>query len=130
MRHAVAVAVLLLSIGPVAAQKDDKPIPPAEAARKIGELVTVEMKVQSSRFIENKGVAFLNSEEDFRNEKNFSVMVSKKAVARYKKMNIDDVATHFVTKTIRVTGTIALYKDKAEIVVNDPKQIQLLDDKK
>jgi len=42
---------------------------------------------------------------------------------------IDDPASYYKNKTIRVTGTVKLYRDKPEIVVEKAEQIQLMEKK-
>ena len=67
-----AVAVLALHACLVFAV-EDKPLPPAEARKKVGEKITVEMTVQSAKDrLEKRGEIYLDSELDFHDEKNFA----------------------------------------------------------
>jgi DNA/RNA endonuclease YhcR with UshA esterase domain len=130
MRTVVVLVVLLLA--PVLARagdKDAKPLPPAEAAKHVDEKVTLEMEVKSVGMSKTGGVAFLNSAEDFRDKGNFTVFLGKDAVEKLKKANGDDLAAHFKGKTVRVTGTVKLYREKPEIVVDDPDQLQVVEKK-
>jgi DNA/RNA endonuclease YhcR with UshA esterase domain len=109
---AVLLAVVLI---PAA---DDKPLSPAEAAKKVNEKVTVEMEVKS---IGGKAARFLNSEADYKDDKNFTVFIPKEALEKFAKAKIEDFDTHYKGKTVRVTGTVTLYQDKPQIKVEDPE---------
>jgi DNA/RNA endonuclease YhcR with UshA esterase domain len=126
-----AVLVVLLSAAAVlrAGDKDTKPLSPAEAAKHVNEKCTVEMEVKSVGMSKTGGVAFLNSEEDLKDEKNFTAFVGKEAVEKYKQAKVEDLTAHFKGKTIRVTGTVKLYRERPEIVVDDPEQIQVVEKK-
>src|SRR5205823_7186383 len=117
MRCLALVSVLVLIPGLAASgDQDTKPITPEAAAKKINEKCTVEMKVASVG--KGKEVFFLNSKEDFKDKDNFTVFLSKEGVEDLKKAKIDDPAAHFKGKTIRATGTVKLYKDRPEIVID------------
>jgi DNA/RNA endonuclease YhcR with UshA esterase domain len=55
-----------------------------------------------------------------------TVMLDKEAVEKFKKAKVEDPAAHFKGKTVRVTGTVKLYRERPEIVVNDPGQIKVV----
>jgi DNA/RNA endonuclease YhcR with UshA esterase domain len=76
-----------------------------------------------------EGVCFLNSEADFKEAKNFTVFIPEEAVEKFKKAKVEDPWTHFKGKTVRVTGTVTLYREKPRIKVDDPDQIQVADKK-
>jgi DNA/RNA endonuclease YhcR with UshA esterase domain len=120
-------APLLILMMVTLARGDDtpqKPITPADAAKKVNEKVTVEMEVKSTG---GKDVAFLNSEEDFKDAKNFTVFIPEAALEKFKKAKIDDPRTHFKGKKVLVTGTVTLYREKPQIKVEDPDQIKLVE---
>jgi alkaline phosphatase D len=125
VRHTVKLSVL----------RDEKPaeaklppgvLTPQEALRKVGEEVTVQMTVQSGRGFKER--ILLNSEKDFRGEKNLTVVVNAKALTGPWKQATFDT---FKDKTVRVKGTVTKYAPKAggeqiEIMVNDEKQIEIV----
>jgi hypothetical protein len=76
------------------------------------------MEVKSSAL--RLGVCFLNSEEDFRDAKNFTVFLDKDALQKFKEAKIDDPAAHFKGKTVQVKGKVKLYRDRPEIAVSGP----------
>jgi hypothetical protein len=97
-----------------------KPVTPAEAAKLIDKKVTVEMAVKSTG--KGRGVFFLNSEEDHRSAGNFTAFINEAGAEKFREAKVDDPAAHFKGKTVRVTGTVKLYRDKPEIVVEDPSR--------
>jgi DNA/RNA endonuclease YhcR with UshA esterase domain len=129
MRTVVVLAVLLVPALVRADDKDAKPLPPAEAAKHVNEKVTIEMEVKSVGMSRGGGAAFLNSAEDFRDKDNFTVFLDKDAIEKFKKAKVDDLSSHFKGKTVRVTGTVKLYREKPEIAVDDPEQVQVVEKK-
>lgn len=102
-----------------------QPLPIAELARKVNEKVTLEITVQAGGT--GGGLVFLNSAPDRRDDDNFTVVLSKEAQELYKKAGIAAPQTHFEGKVIRVTGTLSLFRERPQIVVDDPKQIQIVE---
>jgi DNA/RNA endonuclease YhcR with UshA esterase domain len=121
-----ALAALVLFLPPCLADAaGSKPVTPAEAAKLVDKKVTVEMEVKSTG--KSRGVFFLNSEDDYRSGKNFAAFINKEGTQKFKDAGIDDPAAHFKGKTIRVTGTVKLYREKPEIVIEDPKQVEVVE---
>ena len=87
-------------------------IAPADAAKKGS------ARKSRSRF-------FLNSESNYRSADNFVLFIGKKGSAKFKRAGIADPADHFNGKKVRATGTVQLYRDRPEIVIEDPKQIEI-----
>ena len=107
----------------VAAAAEVIPITPAEAAKKINEKVLVEMEVKSTGGKENH---YLNSEEDFKDAKNFTIFISKDLLEKFKKAGIESPSMHYKDKKIQVSGTVVLEKEKPWIKVEDPDQIKII----
>jgi DNA/RNA endonuclease YhcR with UshA esterase domain len=123
-----SVLVLALLPAPAAGdEKDVQPLTPEAAAKKLNETCTVEMAVKSTG--KSSGVFFLNSQEDYRDAANFTVFIGKEGVEKLKEAKIDDPATYYKGKTIRVTGVVKLYRDKPEIVVEKADQIRVVEKK-
>lgn len=107
----VALAVLLLAAGGVHA------LTPEEALKHEGERGTVEgliVKIGSSP----KGNLFLNMGAPYPNH-TFSGVIPKSAVEKLGK----DYIMSLEGKHLRITGDIAIYNEKPEIVVTDKSQI-------
>jgi DNA/RNA endonuclease YhcR with UshA esterase domain len=123
------VALLLAGAIPTGAWADgpaDKPLTPAEAAKKVDEKVTVEMDVKSTG---GKTNCYLNSEADFKDAKNFTVFIPEAAMAKFKAAKIDDPREHFKGKVVRVTGTVTTNREKPQIKVESPDQIVIVEKK-
>jgi alkaline phosphatase D len=96
-------------------------VTPAEAAKKVNEKVTVEMKVQTTGRTRDGSRVFLNSAADFRAKDNFAAVLDMRKVAEgLKAAGVADPQAFYRGKTVRVTGTVALYRDNPEIIVEDP----------
>ena len=78
---------------PVVSAEQPQPIGPAEAAKKVNQQVTVQMDVKASTGRDR--YCFLNSEENFRDSKTFTVFINAAALAKFKEAKIDDPAAHF-----------------------------------
>ncbi len=114
----VLFAVLVLG------QEPTVPIRPEEAAKKVGQETTLRMEVKSATLL--KTVCFLNSEDDFKDAKNFTIFIGKDALAKFKEAKIEDPADHFKGKTIDVKGKVTLFRERPQIEMNDPAQIKLV----
>jgi hypothetical protein len=132
MRTLCVLTLLLggLTVNPAVAN-DTKPLTPVEAGKKVNQKVTVEMLVRASKNrLDKRGEIYLDSEQDFRDEKNLAVVVTKTGAAKFKEVGVDDPAAHFKNKTIRVKGTVILKDHRPRIEVDDPKQIQIVEKEK
>jgi DNA/RNA endonuclease YhcR with UshA esterase domain len=127
MRLPAILIVFLFAAAPIVSDDiSGKPISLAEAAKNVGDRVTVEMEVKS---MGGKGPYFLNSEVDFKDTKNFTLFIPKDAVEKFEKAKIDELPGHYKGKTLRVTGTVSLYREKPQIEVEDPEQIKIVENK-
>lgn len=96
---------------------------PADAARKVGEKATVQFRVASTGGQVN---LYLNSEADFRSKDNFAVMLTPEAKSGpWEKA----AGSTFKGKTIRATGVVKLNRDAPQVVVTDPKQLEIVEAK-
>lgn len=118
--------VLLFSI-PVSSSADEqKPLAPEAARKKVGEKITVEMKVKAAKDrLAKRGEIYLDAETNFRDEKNFAVVITRAGAASLKQAGIGDPATHFKGKTIRATGTVKVAGDVPRIEIEDARQIRI-----
>jgi hypothetical protein len=116
-----------LWLPPTLAQDQPKPIGPAEAAKKVNEEVTLRMEVKSAAL--RKEVCFLNSEEDYKDAKNFTLFIDKEVLTKFKKARIEDPAAHFKGKTVQVTGKVTLYRERPEIKLTGPEALKVIQKK-
>jgi hypothetical protein len=125
------VAVIFLAVSVVEAAREDKALSPAEAIKMVDKEVTVQMVVRSSKnALAQRHEIYLDSEENFRDEKNLAVVITEEGAGKFKDAGIDDPAEHFRGKTIRVTGTVIRKDDRPRIEITDPKAIRLIEPKK
>ncbi|HZW34019.1 MAG TPA: hypothetical protein VFF52_25065 [Isosphaeraceae bacterium] len=116
-----------------AAADDEKPtkvVMAPEARNHIDERCTVEMTVRASKNAAPRREYYLDSEEDFHDEKNFAVVISYDHAGLFQQAGIDDPAEHYKGKKLRVTGKVIREHDQVRIRVEDPKQIQIVEDGK
>ena len=102
-------------------------IAPEEALSRVGEEATVEFVVQAARKLDDKEVCFLNSLKDHREKGNFTAVIFRDGLARFAADGIDDPADAFLGKTIRVSGLVAERSGQAQIVVESPTQIEVVE---
>lgn len=124
---ALCAPVLWVSSVAVAAE-EPAPLTPAEAAKKVGEQVTVKMEVKSATV--RGEVGFLNSEVDHKSQKNFTIFLGGKVLAKFKEAEIDDPAAHFKGKSVLVKGKVSLHQEKPQIILEGPGSIKIVDEKK
>jgi len=99
---------------------------PAETLKKKeGDDLTVQFAVEGGRLVGKR--ILLNSEKDFKSEKNFTVVVNDKALTgKLDKATFDT----FKGKTIRVKGKLSTFQGALQIQVNDEKEIEIVEAKK
>src|SRR5258708_5985504 len=101
-RLCLAAIPLIFAMGGSAFAGDEKAIGPVEARKQGGKKITVEMPVKAAKDrLEKRGEIYLDAEENFKDEKNFAVVITKKGAASLKAAGITDPADHYKGKTIR-----------------------------
>src|SRR5262245_66578766 len=91
---------------------EPKPLSPVEARKQVGKTVTVEMTVKAAKDrLEKRGEIYLDAEDDFRDPKNFAVIITKQGAASLAAAGVAGPADHFRGKTIRATGEVKLVQD-------------------
>lgn len=116
----------MLAIPAAAADDKEKPLAPAEARNQIGKKITVEMEVKSAKnALAKRGEIYLDSEENFRDEKNFAVVITKKGAKSLEAAGIDNPADHFRGKSIRARGTVTEVDGVPRIEIDDAEQVRI-----
>ena len=103
------------------------PLSRQDPANEVNEQVTVEMLVKAAKNCQHCSQVFLDSEEDHHDPKNMAVAVTESAKAKFKEISIDDPASYFRSKTIRVTGVVTLKENRPHIEVDEPRQIEVVE---
>jgi hypothetical protein len=109
------------------AKAAEKIIPAAEVRNHVGKECTAEMIVKASKNAAKRRTYFLDSEEDFHDEKNLSVVIAYDHAAKFQEAGISDPSEYYKGKTIRVTGKVIEEDDQVRIRIEDPKQLKLVD---
>src|SRR4051812_36685885 len=105
MRFSGLIVVLLPAVICAQGAGASRPITPEEALKRVDQRVTVAMEIRSTG---GNTARYLNSEADFRDNKNFAVFIPNAALAGFKQAGIADPGEFFKGKTIIVTGTVAM----------------------
>ncbi|MFM9026076.1 MAG: hypothetical protein ACKON7_12190 [Planctomycetaceae bacterium] len=117
------------AVGTADAAVEEAPrIDASEAADHVGEECVVEMVVEAGRLLDDKHMCFLNTRKDRRAADNFTVVIFRRGLERFREADIEDPASHFLDRTIRVRGTVAEHKGQPQIVVEDPEQVELVEE--
>ena len=128
IRHKIPLSILQPGAvkKPIAIESDQpKPsqgaISAADAMNMVDEEVTLEMRVNSGRDV--KGRIFLNSEKNYKSDKNFTIVVNAAAMTGvYEKAT----ASTFTNKIIRVKGKVSKFKDSPQIIVDDAAKLEII----
>ncbi|HEX4842734.1 MAG TPA: hypothetical protein VFV57_03625 [Limnobacter sp.] len=125
--QAICSVVVLLCAFHASAQQPGKPVSPALAVERMGQQVLVDMKVRSTQASTNGyGAYILNSETSARLPNNLSIVIDARAADIYSRLGVFDPASHFFGKRIRVAGVVSTWDGTAQILVGDPRQIEVL----
>jgi hypothetical protein len=120
-------ALVALTWSAVAAGADaEKPLPPAEAVKRVGQTVYVEMMVRKAKDrLGEHGLIYLDSEDDFHSPDNLSVAITTAGAAKFKAKGVADPAAHFLGRTVRVRGEVLIFEKRPYLPVTDPGQIEI-----
>jgi DNA/RNA endonuclease YhcR with UshA esterase domain len=109
---------------------EDKPLGPVEARKEVGKKITVEMTVKAAKDrLEKRGEIYLDAEENFKDPKNFAVIITKAGAAKFKEAGIDSLADHFRGKLIRAKGTVKEVQEVPRIEIDDPADLNIVEKK-
>jgi DNA/RNA endonuclease YhcR with UshA esterase domain len=125
-----SVLLLGLVVLPAAAADEPKPLPPVEARKQVGKEITVRMEVKTTKDrLEKRGEIYLDAEEDFKDEKNFAVVITRKGAASLREAGIADPADHYKGKTITARGEVKEVDGVPRIEIDAAKQIRVVEPK-
>jgi len=114
LRVLLAVAVLLA--GP---QGGSKPIAPEQAAQHVGEAVTVQGRVTGVTVSQKSHTTFITFGPAYPGQ-TFTAVIFESAQERFP--NVKAV----LGKTVLVHGTVRLYKQKPEIILDSAEQLNVV----
>lgn len=102
-------------------------VTPAEAAQKVNNSVTLEMLVKATGKARDNSRVFLNS-GNFQDADNFTVVLDVRKIGEaLKAAGIADPAAYYKGKTVKVKGTVSLFREKPQIVVEDLANIDVIE---
>lgn len=129
-RLLATAALALCFIGDLSSAIEERPLPPVEARKQVGNKIVVQMKpaVIKDR-LEKRGEIYMDSEKDFRDERNFAVVITEKGANRFKEKGIKDPAKYFEGKEIRAKGLVTEVQGVPRIEVDDPDQLSIVEKK-
>jgi DNA/RNA endonuclease YhcR with UshA esterase domain len=125
------ISTVIVLVGAAHGLADDKakPLSPTEARKAVGKEITVKMEVKTAKDrLEKRGEIYLDAEENFKDEKNFAVVITRKGAESLKAAGIADPADRFKGKTIRATGTVKEVDGVPRIEIDEAKQIVVVVD--
>jgi hypothetical protein len=119
--------VWLLSLASIVLAEDTPPrIKPEDARMHLNKQVEVVFEVKHTKHSEHRKTAFLDSEDNFQDEKNLGIAITEAGIQDLKqKRGVDGPADYYHGKTIRVTGTVSLKEEKVYIEVTQAEQLDL-----
>ncbi len=118
------VPLSLLKALPAPLPRPQGVISPSEAlAMEEGSETTVQFAVAAGRVIGDGSRILLNSQTDYRNERNFTVVVNRSAMTGH--FANADLET-FLGETIRVKGVISIYQATKQLQVDAAEQLELV----
>jgi hypothetical protein len=121
---AVAACVPFLASGSAG---DDKPLAPVEARKKVGEKITVELTVRAAKDrLTKRGEIYLDAKIDFRDEKNFAVVITRDGAASLERAGINNPAEHCKDKKIRALGVVKEVDKVPRIEIQEAGQIRIV----
>ncbi|MGL6094612.1 MAG: alkaline phosphatase D family protein [Fimbriiglobus sp.] len=94
-----------------------------DALTKVGADVTVQFEVLGAAAVSGGKRVLLNSEKDFRSDKNFTIVINAKAMTG----KLEGAKPGMFTgKTVRAKGTVTEYKNSPQLQVDDPAQFEFV----
>lgn len=118
MKKLIVVAFLAVLAGKAPAQTV---IPAKDAAKHIGETVTITEKIFGGKYFENSKMTLLDMGGANPNQL-LTIMIPGADKEKFK----GNPEVDYKGKDVTVTGKVIDYKGKPEIIVNDPKQLKLV----
>lgn len=121
-------SVWLLSLATIVLADGAAPprIKPEDARMHLNKQVEVVFEVKHTKYSEHRKTAFLDSEDNFQDEKNLGIAITEAGIQDLKqKRGVDGPADYYHGKTIRVTGTVSLKEENVYIEVTQAEQLDL-----
>jgi alkaline phosphatase D len=96
----------------------------AEARKQLDREWTVEFTVGAVGVNKGKSMYYLNSDKDFRSDRNLTIVLPVKTLGKELK-DLGDPQKYYAGKKVKVTGTVSLYNDRPQIMIQKLDQIKV-----
>jgi hypothetical protein len=97
-------------------------VTPQQALKLVDKKCTLEMVVRSAGLSKNQRMLFLNSEENYKSDTNFTVVVQGMGP------DAEKLQGQYTGKTIRASGTVAMFGTRPQLVLADLQQVEVVAD--
>jgi serine/threonine protein kinase len=98
---------------------------PTQALDRIGQQVTVEMEVQSVGVNRSGSLFYLNSEENYRDRSNFTVVIPRELLGAAE-ADVASLRQTYLNRRVRAVGLVTRYRSQAQIVIEDMAQVHVV----
>lgn len=126
-RFPLSLGLLLIACSPIHAGDS---ITPAQAATKVGETVSLHMRVRGIGS-SSDGFTELLSESEFQHPQGFFVRISPDVKSKLAELKITDVGKQYRNQFIRATGKIVVinftFGKRLGLVVPEPSKLEIID---
>jgi serine/threonine-protein kinase len=102
-----------------------EPVKPEDAESAVGKVAAVPFTVKSGRPTADGGRFYLNSEDDYRSEKNFSAMLTERCQQRLREQGVENILREYQGRPMIALGVVRLVKKgtRPQIDVVFPQQL-------
>lgn len=126
MKKLILVLVLLSVTCIITKSFAADPITAADAIKHIGEQQTVCGTVASTNYAPDKMKTYLNIDKAFPDQVFTAVIEGQASHDAFKTQGTPDkVKDYYANKNVCVSGTVILYKEKAQVMVTNPTQVKV-----
>jgi alkaline phosphatase D len=133
IQQKVALSVLqpgTLAVGSARPKlSSDEELTPERIKEHTGQKVTLTLRVRTTGEAAKSKLIFLNSADNRLNDDNFTIVIDTKAQAKFREAGVAAIREHYEGKTLRVTGTLSLFRGQPQIIVSDPAQVEIVEKK-
>jgi hypothetical protein len=123
-----ALAWIWISAGVCRAEEGEVPVLSAENAPELAEEpARIEATIVEVKFAERRKLHFLSATPNFRAKSNLPIAIRAADFEKFRSAGIKDLAAHYLGRTIRAQGVVTRDEGQWLLVVNSPKNIEVLD---
>lgn len=127
IRPGMTILSLLVLLAMADGADDQPPLVKAEDARQhAGKKIAVVFEVKASKYSQKRKTVYLDSTDNFRDEKNLGIAISEPGINDLKqKRQVDAPADYYRGRSIRVEGVVVIEEERTYIKVDTAEQLDL-----